>query len=110
MSKHIDQYSVYWVDLNPTQGAEINKMRPCVVISPIEMNHYLRTIIIAPVTTTGREGYPTRVRIAGGEIKGWIVLDQIRAIDKARLRQRIGELSSEEISEVKNIIKEMLVE
>lgn len=110
MSERTNQYSVYWVDLNPTQGAEINKIRPCVVISPIEMNQHLRTIIIAPVTTTGREGYPTRVRIAGGEIKGWIVLDQIRAIDKTRLRQRIGELSPKEISEVKNIIKEMLVD
>ena len=110
MSERTNQYSVYWVDLNPTQGAEINKIRPCVVISPIEMNQHLRTIIIVPVTTTGREGYPTRVRIAGGEIKGWIVLDQIRAIDKTRLRQRIGELSPKEISEVKNIIKEMLVD
>jgi len=61
MSKLIDQYSVCWVDLSPIQGAEINEIRPCVVISPIEMNHYLRTIIIAPTTTTGREGYPTRL-------------------------------------------------
>ncbi|HHY16417.1 MAG TPA: type II toxin-antitoxin system PemK/MazF family toxin [Firmicutes bacterium] len=110
MTERIDQYSVYWVDLNPTQGAEINKIRPCVVISPVEMNDHLRTIIIALVTSTGREGYPTRVRITGSEIKGWIVLDQIRAIDKTRLRQRIGKLSSEEISVVKNIIKEMLVD
>ncbi|MDD2433488.1 MAG: type II toxin-antitoxin system PemK/MazF family toxin [Clostridia bacterium] len=110
MNKSIDQYSVYWVDLNPTQGAEINKVRPCLVISPIEMNRYLRTIIIAPITSAGREGYPTRVKIWGDRVKGWIVLDQIRAIDKTRLRQKIGELSSEEISEVKDIIKEMLVD
>ena len=110
MNQSIDQYSVYWVDLNPTQGAEINKIRPGVVISPVEMNQYLRTIIIAPITSTGREGYPTRVRIQEKEIKGWIVLDQVRAIDKTRLRQKIGGLNSEEISEVKNIIKEMLVD
>ena len=110
MNKSIDQYSVYWVDLNSTQGAEINKARPCLVISPIEMNQYLRTIMIASITSAGREGYPTRVKIWGDGVKGWLVLEQIRAIDKTRLRQKIGELSSKEISEVKNIIKEMLVD
>ena len=110
MSKLIDQYSVCFVDLSPIRGAEINEIRPCVVISPIEMNEHLRTIIIAPITSTGREGYPTRVRIAESEIKGWIVLDQIRAIDKTRLRRKTGELSPEEVSKVKSIIKEMLVD
>ncbi|GAB6173078.1 hypothetical protein JCM15765_25560 [Paradesulfitobacterium aromaticivorans] len=61
MNQSIEQYSLYWVDLNPTKGAEINKTRPCVVISPLEMNEHLRTIIIAPVTSRGREGYPARV-------------------------------------------------
>ena len=110
MNQRVDQYSVYWVDLNPTQGAEINKTRPCVVVSPLEMNQHLRTIIIAPITNRGREGYPTRVKILVNEITGWIVLDQLRAIDKTRLRQKIGDLSMEEISEVKSIIKEMLVD
>ena len=110
MIQNIDQYSVYWVDLNPTQGAEINKNRPCVIISPIEMNQHLRTVIIAPITSTGREGYPTRVKISVNEIAGWIVLDQIRAIDKTRLRRKIGDLSLEEIAKVKKIIKEMLVD
>lgn len=106
----VNQYSVFWVDLNPTKGAEINKTRPCVVISPIEMNTYLRTIIVAPITSKGREGYPTRVKIAVNNVDGWIVLDQIRAIDKTRLCDRIGELTSLETLEVKNIIKEMLVD
>ncbi|NLK51806.1 MAG: type II toxin-antitoxin system PemK/MazF family toxin [Syntrophomonadaceae bacterium] len=110
MNHSIDQYSLYWVDLNPTQGAEINKTRPCVIVSPLEMNQHLRTIIIAPITCTGSEGYPTRTKILVNEIAGWIVLDQIRAIDKTRLRQKIGDLSPEKISEVKNIIKEMLVD
>jgi mRNA interferase MazF len=110
MNQSIEQYSVYWVDLNPTKGAEINKIRPCVVISPLEMNENLRTIIIAPVTSRGREGYPTRSKVAVNNIEGWIVLDQIRSIDKTRLCDMIGKLSVEEIMAVKNIIKEMLVD
>ena len=106
----IDQYSVFWVDLNPTRGAEINKTRPCVIISPVEMNTYLRTIIVAPITSKGRAGYPTRVKITLNNVENWIVLDQIRAIDKARLCDRIGKLTSQEILAVKNVIKEMLVD
>ncbi len=106
----IDQYAVYWVDLNPTGGAELNKVRPCVVISPPEMNDHLRTIIIAPVTSQGREGYPTRTKMQVGSVTGWIVLDQIRAIDKNRLCDRVGQLSDEEIALVKEIIREMLVD
>ena len=106
----IKQYSIYWVDLNPTKGAEINKIRPCVVISPPEMNNHLKTIIIAPVTSKGRDGYPTRLKMTIGEISGWIVLDQIRAIDKTRLCDNIGILSTDEIVILKNIIKEMLVD
>jgi mRNA interferase MazF len=110
MNHSIDQYSVYWVDLNPSKGAEINKNRPCVVISPVEMNKHLRTIIVAPITSRGREGYPTRTRIAVKNIVGWVVLDQIRAIDKSRLYKKIGCLKNAEIAAVKNIIKEMLVD
>lgn len=110
MSQSIEQYSIYWVDLNPTRGAEINKTRPCVIISPSEMNTHLRTIIIAPVTSKGREGYPTRVKMRVNDVDGWIVLDQIRSIDKTRLCEQIGDLTIEEITEVKSIIKEMLVD
>ena len=110
MSQGIEQYSIYWVDLNPTRGSEINKTRPCVVISPSEMNTHLRTIIIAPVTSKGREGYPTRVKLGVNNVDGWIVLDQIRSIDKTRLSEQIGDLTTEEIMEVKSIIKEMLVD
>jgi mRNA interferase MazF len=106
----IDQYTVYWVDLKPTRGAEINKIRPCVIISPLEMNDHLKTIIIAPITSRGRDGYPTRVEINIDTIKGWIVLDQIRAIDKNRLCDQVGKLCDDEISSVKKIIKEMLVD
>lgn len=110
MTQGIEQYSLYWVDLNPTKGAEINKTRPCVVISPSEMNNHLRTVIIAPLTSRGREGYPTRVKLTLNDVEGWIVLDQIRAIDKTRLCEKVGNLNTEEIIEVKSIIKEMLVD
>ncbi|KLU60052.1 mRNA interferase MazF [Peptococcaceae bacterium CEB3] len=110
MNKNIEQYSLYWVDLNPTQGAEINKTRPCVIISPSEMNDHLRTVIVAPMTSHGREGYPTRTKVTITDVTGWIVLDQIRTIDKTRLRERIGVLDTEQIIEIKGIIKEMLVE
>lgn len=110
MEEKIDQYSVYWVDLNPTKGAEINKIRPCVVISPSEMNDHLRTVIIAPMTSRGREGYPTRIKVTIADVSGWAVIDQIRAIDKTRLCEKIGVLNAEQILETKNIIKEMLVE
>ena len=110
MSEKIDQYSVYWVDLNPTKGAEINKTRPCVVISPPEMNNLLQTVIIAPVTSRGREGYPTQLKFKVNTIEGWIVLDQIRAIDKSRLCEKIGNLNVKEVQILKGIIKEMLVD
>ncbi len=63
MSQSIEQYCLYWVDLNPTKGAEINKTRPCVVISPSEMHEHLLTVMIAPLTSRGREGYPTRIKV-----------------------------------------------
>ncbi|GAB6156380.1 type II toxin-antitoxin system PemK/MazF family toxin [Desulfosporosinus burensis] len=110
MNQIINQYSLYWIDLNPTKGAEINKTRPCLVISPSEMNEHLQTIIIAPVTSRGRSGYPTRIKVTVDDVNGWIVLDQIRAIDKTRLCEKIGNLNTAEILEVKSIIKEMLVD
>jgi len=111
MNQSIEQYSLFWFDLSPTKGAEINKTRPCVVISPSEMNNNLQTVIIAPITSRGREeGYPTRVKVVENETIGWIVLDQIRSIDKTRLCERIGKLKPDEVLAVKRIIKEMLVD
>ena len=105
----IKQYEVYWVNLDPTIGSEIQKTRPGVVITPDEMNNNINTIIIAPLTTKSHN-YPTRLKtnIAGKEC--WAVLDQIRAIDKSRLSGKIGELGKKDISLIKNIINEMLVE
>lgn len=105
----IYQYDIFWVDLNPTIGHEIKKVRPCVVLSPDEMNFNIDTIIIAPLTTKSRD-YPTRIKIEFENKTGCIVLDQIRAIDKIRLKEKSGHLNEKEILEVKNILKEMLVD
>src|SRR4030042_1773160 len=105
----INQYDIFWVDLNPTIGHEIKKVRPCVVLSPDEMNFNIDTIIIAPMTTKSRS-YPTRVKVTFEKKLGWIVLDQIRTIDKIRLKEKAGYLKETEITEVKSILKEMLID
>lgn len=87
----IRRFDVFLVNLDPTVGSEIQKMRPCVVISPDEMNRYIRTVIIAPMTTKGRP-YPTRVECSFDGKEGQVVLDRIRAVDKARLVKRPGRL------------------
>ena len=104
----MEQYSICLVNLDPTIGHEIKKTRPCVVISPVEMNQHIATIIIAPMTTKSH-AYPTRVPLSFKGKNGWIVLDQIRTIDKSRIIKKIGKLSPGKIIEVKNIIDEMLV-
>ena len=109
MGMVINQYEVYLVDLDPTKGHEIQKIRPCVVISPNEMNHEIGTVIVAPMTTKSHK-YPTRVELTFDSKKGWIVLDQIRTIDKIRLVKKIGVIEKKEIVQVKQIIQEMLVD
>ncbi len=105
----IHQYDIFWVDLDPTIGHEIKKVRPCVVLSPNEINFNIDTIIIAPMTTKSRN-YPTRIKIDFEKKAGWIVLDQIRTIDKIRLKEKASNLREIEIIKVKNILKEMLVD
>lgn len=105
----IRQYDLVLVNLDPTIGSEIKKTRPCLVISPNEMNKYLQTIVIAPVTSTSRD-YPTRVSINQESIKGWIVIDQIRTIDKRRIVKILGKLNNPEIAKVKDVIQETFVE
>jgi mRNA interferase MazF len=105
----ISQYQIVLVNLDPTIGSEIRKTRPCVVISPIEMNKYLQTIVIAPMTTSSKN-YPTRVEVKHENKIGWIVLDQIRTIDKQRIIKTLDRLSKPEIKEVKSIIKETYVD
>jgi len=105
----MEQYSICLVNLEPTIGHEIKKTRPCVIISPNEMNQHISTIIIAPMTTRSH-AYPTRVPLTFQGKKGWIVLDQIRTVDKRRAIKKLGKLNSGKIAEIKNIINEMLVE
>ena len=105
----IQQYTVVLVNLDPTLGSEINKSRPCVVISPDELNKHLRTIVIAPITSTSKP-YPTRIPISGKVTKGWIVVDQIRVIDRRRVIKSFGNLKKEEIVELKSVIKETYVD
>jgi mRNA interferase MazF len=109
MSISIEQYRIVIVNLDPTIGSEIRKTRPCVIISPDEMNRPLRTVIIAPITSKSKK-YPTRVSITLDEKNSWVVLDQIRTIDKRRIVKDLDRLSEKEIREVKDVIKETLVD
>jgi len=84
-----NRFDVYLTNLDPTVGSEIQKTRPCLVISPDEMNTHIRTVIVAPMTTAGKD-YPTRISCTFKKKKGQIVLDQIRTIDKIRLVKKLG--------------------
>jgi mRNA interferase MazF len=100
------QYSIVLVNLDPTIGSEIKKTRPCVIISPNEMNFNIKTVIIAPMTSKSRE-YPTRIKF---KENSFIVLDQIRTIDKQRIIKELDVLDKNTIKKIKNIIQQMLVE
>ncbi len=101
-----DQYDIILVNLDPTIGSEIKKTRPCVIISPDEMNHSIKTLIIAPMTSKSKD-YPTRVKISHDS---FVVLDQIKTIDKKRIIKYLDKLDKKSIDRVKSIIKEMLVD
>jgi mRNA interferase MazF len=103
------QYAIVLVRLDPTLGSEIQKTRPCVILSPNEMNRYLNTIIIAPMTTTLRQ-YPTRVAVRFDKKNGMIAIDQIRTIDKARILSSLGQLSARQIEACKAVLKETFVD
>lgn len=104
----LNQYKVYWINLDPTVGSEIKKTRPCVIISPNEINNYLKTIIVAPITSTVNN-IPFRVKIILNGKTNMIALDQIRAIDRVRISSYITKLSETSIKTLKRIINEMLV-
>lgn len=105
----VSQYQIFLVSLDPKIGSEIRKSRPCVILSPNEMNKYLRTVVIAPMTTSSKK-YPTRVELKHDNKIGWIVIDQIRTIDMQRIIKPLGRLSKPEIKEVKSVIKETYVD
>lgn len=105
----IQRFDVFLVNLDPTVGSEIQKTRPCVVISPDESNRHIATVIIAPMTTRGTT-YPTRVPCKFQGKEGQIVLDQIRTVDKVRLPKRLGHLSLPEQKQVLAVLAEMFKE
>lgn len=105
----LSQYQIVLVNLDPTIGSKIKKTRPCVTISPNEMNKYLQTIVVAPMTTTSRK-YPTRIEVKHDRKIGWIVIDQIRTIDKQRIVRILGRLSKPEVKEVKSVMKETFID
>lgn len=105
----IKQYNIVLVNLDPTIGSEIKKTRPCIVISPDEMNKYLDTVVIAPMTSQSKT-YPTRVKVEHNNKTGWVVIDQIRTIDKQRIVKMLDNLTNNEISIVKQSIKETYVD
>lgn len=105
----LNQYDIVLVNLDPTMSHEIKKTRPCLIISPDEMNRHLKTIMIAPLTTNLKE-YPTRVSVFVQEKEGRIILDQIRTIDRTRIIRKLDRLQPPAIKEVKAVIQLMLVD
>lgn len=106
MGMAINRFDVYLVNLDPTVGREIKKTRPCVVVSPNEMNRFIRTVIIAPMTTKGTE-YPTRVPCRFQGKHGQVVLDQIRTVDRERLFKKLGRLERRASATALNVLQEM---
>jgi mRNA interferase MazF len=105
----LKQYSIVLVNLDPTIGSEIKKTRPCVILSPNEINKFLKTIVVAPMTTNLKR-YPTRVSVKHNNKNGMIAIDQIRTIDKTRILKRFDRLTKSEIANCKSIIKETFVD
>jgi mRNA interferase MazF len=103
------QYDVVIVNLDPTVGSEIKKKRPCVIVSPDELNRHLATITLCPITSQSKT-YPTRVNFILDGKKNWVVIDQIRTIDKSRISKKIGHLDEGIVLQVKSVLKETFVD
>ena len=102
----INRFEVFLINLDPTVGHEIQKTRPCLIISPNEMNHHISTVIVAPMTTKGRN-YPTRISCSFQGKKGQIVLDQIRTVDKRRLVKKLGIISKNTQAKTLHLLQEL---
>jgi mRNA interferase MazF len=102
----VKRFDVHLINLDPTVGSEIQKTRPCLVISPDEMNRFIRTVIVAPMTTAGTT-YPTRIACRFQGKRGQIVLDQIRTVDQTRLVRKLGRLDKQTQAEVLSVLGEM---
>ena len=102
----INRFEVYWINLDPTVGSEIKKTRPCLVASPDEINHNIRTVIVAPLTTRG-QSYPTRVPCRFKGKDGQVVLDQIRTVDRSRWIKKLGKIDGKTAAAVLDVLQEM---
>ena len=102
----VNRFDVYLINLDPTVGHEIKKTRPCLIISPDEMNHHISTVIVAPMTTKGRK-YPSRITCSFKGKKGQIILDQIRTVDKVRLVKHLGTISNNAQEKTLQTLQEM---
>jgi mRNA interferase MazF len=102
----VNRFEVHLVNLDPTVGSEIQKTRPCLVVSPDEINHHIRTVIVAPLTTQGKP-YPTRVPCRFKGKDGQVVLDQIRTVDQSRLIKKLGKIDSKTAAAVLDVLQEM---
>ncbi len=102
----VKRFEIFLVNLDPTVGSEIKKTRPCLVISPDQMNLYINTVIVAPMTTKGKP-YPTRVGCKFRGKQGMVILDQIRTVDKTRLVQKAGRLDTKTQAEVLRVLGEL---
>jgi mRNA interferase MazF len=108
MVSHPRRDEVWLIHLDPSKGSEIKKTRPCLVISPDEMNEPLQTVLVAPMTTTQRN-YPTRVDLAFRNKAGQVALDQLRAVDRQRLVKKLGVISTKTAHSVSSVLVEMFV-
>ncbi|MGK5089302.1 type II toxin-antitoxin system PemK/MazF family toxin [Bdellovibrionota bacterium FG-2] len=106
MGMEVKRFDVLLINLDPTRGSEIKKTRPCLVISPDEINRFLRTLIVAPMTTKGRD-YPTRIVCSFRDQDGQIVLDQLRTIDRDRIVKKLGSIDTKTQRQVISILGEL---
>jgi mRNA interferase MazF len=102
----LDRFEVFLINLDPTVGSDIQKTRPCLVVSPDEINHHIRTVIVAPLTTKG-QSYPTRVPCRFKGKAGQVVLDQLRAVDRSRLIKKLGRIDGKTAAAVLDVLQEM---
>ena len=109
MAVVVTRGDVHLVHLDPTVGSEIQKTRPCVIVSPDELNAHLRTVIVAPMTTAG-QAYPWRIRCRFQRRSGYVVLDQLRTVDRERLVKRLGALPADTMTDVLGGLQEMFAE
>ena len=109
MAMVVKRFDVYLINLDPTVGSEIQKTRPCLIVSPDEMNRNIHTVIVAPMTTAGRD-YPTRISCMFKKKKGQVVLDQLRTIDKSRLIKKLGTIDAHAQLEVISVLQRLFAE